>query len=382
MIGRVPACALLGAALLTTARPCCANDDDIQRRERLLSIGMERMPLVPPREAHPSSAAPSLVWQDRVQHSADTPVSVHISVAAPANAAAWNIRVLDKDDRTVEEIASTEPCWASGACWTAPVSGGEARLQLWTAGSSDPYAITLDAYTFATIPSAAQATVGADEKQDIGEASPAIRALAPPIARLVIMSRGAYCTGFLVSPELVLTNEHCVANDSDALSTTVEFNYEKPRVVPERRYRVRRFEVADPGLDYAVVRISPEAGATYGRLRLDPDPDLQNGRHLVLIQHPAGQRKMFVDKNCVLSGTSIPGSAQTNTDFGHTCDTLQGSSGAPVIGNPGSNVVGLHHWQFDEHDAPVNQAVHIDLILADIREKKMLQALANEMLAP
>jgi V8-like Glu-specific endopeptidase len=321
-----------------------------------------------------------MIWADRVRHDVATEVTAHVQVTAPANAASWSVRVVGGN--LIEEISSAEPCWTKGGCWTPPVPGGQVGLQLWTTGPSAPYTVRLDTYTFAKIPTDDQATVREDDKQDIGMATPAIRALAPPVARLVILSHGAYCTGFLVSRDLILTNEHCIADETDALSAWIEFNYEQPRVVPERRYRVQQLEVVDSELDYAVLRISPEAGTLYGHLRIAPTPNLHEGGALALIQHPAGRRKMYVVADCVLDGINIRGTAPTHTDFGHTCDTLQGSSGAPVFQNPGSEVVGLHHWGFDPNGEPVNQAIHMNLILADIRTDKGLPALADEMVTP
>jgi V8-like Glu-specific endopeptidase len=91
---------------------------------------------------------------------------------------------------------------------------------------------------------------------------------------------------------------------------------------------------------------------------------------LVLIQHPAGEFKQVSIADCRVAGVSRTGVAAAGTDFGHLCDSLGGSSGSPVVDGQTGRVVGLHHWGFEEGAAnPVNQAVHIGLVLDDLRTR-------------
>jgi hypothetical protein len=72
-------------------------------------------------------------------------------------------------------------------------------------------------------------------------------------------------------------------------------------------------------------------------------------------------------QDCTVDGTSRSGVGGARSDFGHRCDTLAGSSGAPVIDLATGTVLGLHHWGYLESDPePVNQAVHSRLILEDL----------------
>ena len=53
------------------------------------------------------------------------------------------------------------------------------------------------------------------------------------------------------------------------------------------------------------------------------------------------------------------------SDFGHTCDTMEGSSGSPVLRRADLKVVGLHHWGFVSNDqkwSAENRAVQMRLI--------------------
>jgi S1-C subfamily serine protease len=378
---RATALALAAAAMIVI--PARADDTaaEARRRERLLSVGIQRVALDPQRRSQFEPTAQGFVWSDRIEHTGNSPIAVHLLAAAFGDQAGWTVRVLDRNGAQADELRGDSPCWRAAGCWTMLVPRAEANVQLWTSAPGNGVEIVIDAYQYATIPSEVEGTVGRDDKKDVIAASARAQKFAPPIARLVVLSQRAYCTGFLVAPDLLLTNQHCIADDADALSTTAEFRYQKPFASPERRFRVAKLEAVDRVLDYALVRLEGNAGSSYGRLRVEPAVTIANGAHLLVIQHPNGMPKMIAEDDCTVSGLGIRGAGSTNTDFGHTCDTLRGSSGAPVISD-GDRVIGLHHWGFDENDKPLNQAVQIDLILKDIRDVQHRPAVADEILAP
>jgi V8-like Glu-specific endopeptidase len=75
------------------------------------------------------------------------------------------------------------------------------------------------------------------------------------------------------------------------------------------------------------------------------------------------------------------GNSSTDTDFGHSCDTDNSSSGSPVQifgSNPSENgkVIGIHHLGFrtDTVQAAgpelINRAVRMELIIDYIRRTK------------
>jgi hypothetical protein len=375
---------ILVAAVVATLLPTSGRADDRDaRRARLLVTGFDGHVLEPARRSDASPTAQGRVWSDRVKHTSTTPIAIHAVASAPAAAPAWSLRVLDRDRRQVEVLRHDAPCWtAGGGCWTMPVAGGEAEVELWTEGPADGVAVVLDMYRSARAPSANAATVGDDDKVQLVQASFAAQQLAPPVVRLSIQTSGAYCTGFLVTSDLVLTNEHCIANDADALSTTVDFKYERPQPLPKHRMRVVKLEALDPGLDYALLRLQGKAPSEYGRLRIDRATLLTTATTLIVIQHPGGSRKMVAERNCGVSALDVPGVGPGVLDFGHSCDTLQGSSGAPVLASAGGRVVGLHHWGFDEHDEPHNQAVRIGLVLDHIAHVRQRPDLVSEIDAP
>jgi V8-like Glu-specific endopeptidase len=54
------------------------------------------------------------------------------------------------------------------------------------------------------------------------------------------------------------------------------------------------------------------------------------------------------------------------TDFGHSCDTIQGSSGSPVL-DSNHRVVGLHHWGFDDYGPDAWKRTNRAVRMAEIR---------------
>jgi hypothetical protein len=97
------------------------------------------------------------------------------------------------------------------------------------------------------------------------------------------------------------------------------------------------------------------------------DEDPSSGMPLYVVQHPNGDPKRVSRNDCSVDEVSVAGRGMANTDFSHRCDTLGGSSGAPVVSLATHKVVGLHHLGFEEDSVMrLNRAVHIKQIFADI----------------
>src|SRR5206468_12989742 len=71
----------------------------------------------------------------------------------------------------------------------------------------------------------------------------------------------AYGTGFLVGPNLLMTNHHVLSDASDARASLAEFNYQVDAdglEIPTIKFRfdVDRFFYTDTDLDYTVVAVA------------------------------------------------------------------------------------------------------------------------------
>ena len=144
-------------------------------------------------------------------------------------------------------------------------------------------------------------------------------------------------TGFLVGPDLFVTNQHVVGSAEEALSCTLDFDFEED---PQRRMKkVSTFRVAahlfsDPGLDFSLLRVDGRPGDEFGWLDLR-DRSVKVGDRVNIIQHPAGQPKQVALQHNLVEYVG-GGVAQ------YVTSTLPGSSGSPVL-NDDWRVIALHH---------------------------------------
>ncbi len=154
-------------------------------------------------------------------------------------------------------------------------------------------------------------------------------------------------TGFLVGPDLVLTNQHVLPNADMLESVVMRFDYlqqtngaaAEGRIFPVQT----AFYESSPRkeLDYALVRLSEpplaqemKDGTHQGYLMLSARAVVQNER-VCIIQHPGGlPMKVVLTQNYVV--------ASNKTRLQYVADTDNGSSGSPVF-DQSWRVVGLHH---------------------------------------
>ncbi len=196
--------------------------------------------------------------------------------------------------------------------------------------------------------------IGANNLVGISYFDRAVRA-AGTVARIIVRDGygqvQGFGTGFLVSPRLLLTNQHVLEDSGVARHSLAEFNYEDDEF--GRRETSVRFEL-DPGtffkaspyeeLDYALVAVKDRSEdgtrlARFGWNRLiGALGKAVVGEPLNVIQHPEGEPKQLaLRENLLLDILEDP------PHFLHYgADTLQGSSGSPVL-NDEWEVVALHH---------------------------------------
>lgn len=201
-------------------------------------------------------------------------------------------------------------------------------------------------------------------------------------------------TGFLVSPRLLLTNNHVLESETWARNSQIEFNYQEgPLGNLLRTFTFDldpgRFFVTDVDLDYTLVAVR-ERSTSGETLASMPWNQLieESGKALAtepvnIVQHPNGEPKQVVlRQNRVLD---------VYEDFVHyTADTSPGSSGSPVY-NDQWEVVALHHsgvprrdeigrvltrdgtlWRPGlEPDWIANEGVRVSRIVADLEKQRL-----------
>ncbi len=161
-------------------------------------------------------------------------------------------------------------------------------------------------------------------------------------------------TGFLVSPQLLLTNHHVLPGAAFAQRSLAEFDYEDdvdfiPKDSKLFSLQPKKFFYNSAALDFALVAVNPHASSgaalsDFGFLPLiGASGKALIGEPVSIIQHPSGASKQIaVRNNHILNLVA---------EFIHyETDTQRGSSGSPVF-NDQWQVAALHHASVPRKDA-------------------------------
>jgi endonuclease G, mitochondrial len=171
-----------------------------------------------------------------------------------------------------------------------------------------------------------------------------------PVCRIEVRDRIGrvlgHGTGFLVSPSLLLTNNHVLENANVACFSLAQFNYEvdlnlMPRAVKSFRLEPERLFITDTKLDFTLVAVEDNSVdgtqlSEFGFLPLlTGSGKALLGEYVSIIQHPSGAPKAIAIRENKIKDVF--------DDFIHyTTDTMPGSSGSPVC-NDDWVVIALHH---------------------------------------
>ncbi|WP_405604520.1 serine protease [Streptomyces sp. NBC_01410] len=192
-------------------------------------------------------------------------------------------------------------------------------------------------------------------------------------------------TGWLIAPDLLITNHHVVnarsgtgsgrprADAEDlrlqAQHARARFDYDTDDVETEEA-TVSELVAADPELDYAIVRLSAEPSRPSLKLAEQPLSVAKGDVVAVnIIQHPGGQPKRVALRNNLVY-------AADGSDVRYFTDTRGGSSGSPVFTDDWK-VVALHRGTRRVEDvmfqgrttAFVNVGTQMDTIMRHLQAK-------------
>jgi endonuclease G len=223
-----------------------------------------------------------------------------------------------------------------------------------------------------------EALVGGDDTDHINFLTRGWRA-GRSVCRIVF-GNTAIGSGFLIAPGILITNNHVVTDQRDALGFSAEFDFERDidgnPMTPRRfAFDPERLFVTSPQelLDFTIValRMGSSDGqeiARHGWLPMDERIDkILEGEPVVVIQHPLGREKRICLFNSELEFRAPDNFIQ------YTTDTELGSSGSPAF-NRHWQVVGLHHASVPTGDTRrakplmANEGVRVSSIIRALRE--------------
>jgi len=234
---------------------------------------------------------------------------------------------------------------------------------------------------------------------------------AAAVARITLRHHGREVpigTGSMVSPHLLLTNNHVLPDAEAAASVWVEFRAEVdidnvPRTPVRYQLAPADFFVTDTYLDYTLVLVAPgpdgaAAGTAFGWNPLIASPGkIVIGEAMNVIGHPSGRLKEISIRANRLE-------LQLEHFLHYISDTEPGNSGSPVF-NDQWEMVALHHagvpreddkgrvlrkdgkvWQAGDGDDAVdwvaNEGTRVSVLLRDLRSRTYSpaqQALLDEL---
>jgi V8-like Glu-specific endopeptidase len=166
-----------------------------------------------------------------------------------------------------------------------------------------------------------------------------------------------FCSGTLIANDLFLTAGHCV--EANTVGQAVAFNFERAAngatLLQQAHFRITQVVEDDvAGLDYAIVRLEGDPGATFGVAPV-AGADAAPGATIAIIGHPQGQPKQ-------VEAGSVARVAGNFLSYGNV-DTLGGNSGSGILDAQG-RVVGVHTLGGCSAAGGANSGVRISRIIA------------------
>lgn len=267
------------------------------------------------------------------------------------------------------------------AFWSRDIRGGTARIMVLPKGGRYPERVSfrLGEYIYQA-PVAVLESLKNDDKEALtpvaelsGDA--ALQSAAKVVAKL---RRAGYdanlsCSGFMVSVNHLLTNQHCIPTAATCSAVLVSFDWNPAAPDAVEPHRCRKIVAVSEALDFSLVELEWQPGGPAQRgsaTLVARDPAPKEG--LRIVQYPGLDEPIKVT-NDDCGAATVPAASPVSgahTDFGHNCDTKGGSSGSPVFDGTFS-VVGLHHWGFVWHEPGfdrTNRAVRMRAVLNAIEQ--------------
>lgn len=306
-----------------------------------------------------------VVWTETVHHPGAQFLKIHFSQFALGSGD--RVRLLDADHRLITEYTDQEN--ARGPFWAVAVVGDSLTIELRADAEYSGDGVMIDRYGYGEASLMPESICSGDQKEDVAcYAGTPLATASRAVGRMLFEERGVLyaCTGFLVSDQdHFMSNEHCISSQEAVESLEVTFDYEHTscggtELNPSEAFVGGQLILAHAAFDVALMTLQGRPSEIYGFLPLS-DREPRFNEPLYIPQHPSGDVKQVSVMDCRVSSPVLDGDAP-GSDFGHQCDTQNGSSGSPVL-DMNHQVVGLHHLGGCGSGGGENQAVLMSRIL-------------------
>lgn len=304
---------------------------------------------------------------DKVTDGSDF-LRLKLLVVSPQSFGDVSLTVSDSYGKTVDTM-SLKGSTGVTEYWTKIIPGNAYSLSVTGPSQAPGSSVTVWRVLRSIEPPTALSIVnGFDDRKPITQvADPLVKAAARAVVKLFIQEGDLTesCTGFLIGPQIVMTNRHCLATAADCANTVALFDYDTSTMVPaSQQRRCRQVEHSSQTYDYTTFDLDSPPDPTINALSFGTQSAV-DGQALTVIEHPGGEPKQVTYTHCTASHDPVNGYG-ANSDFTHTCATLTGASGSPML-DASMKVVGLHHLGQTDDERIYNRAVRIEPIIADLK---------------
>ncbi len=171
-----------------------------------------------------------------------------------------------------------------------------------------------------------------------------LRRLSRPVGRLdVRFPSGQFitCTASLIGAGRLITNHHCIPGSGQHGPVTdarlvMGYYSQSDSTVRTYKVNVRPIE-SSQNRDYSILDVEGRPGDEWGRVTLEERPP-HPGEGLLIIHHPGGLVKHVTRGGCRAASPR----PERDGVLLHLCDTLPGSSGAPIFSDDAGGMLALH----------------------------------------
>ncbi len=186
-------------------------------------------------------------------------------------------------------------------------------------------------------------------------------------ATVYVRMSNSRCTGFLVNDDTIMTNNHCIANSSQARGVTVKFDYVAGK--SSKQYTCDQFIGTNSGLDFTLIKCKGSPGKDYPQVVLADYQGKTNDSIYVVHQNCDYRTSYGCSPTQKVSTGRLVG--YNSTQVKHNADTLPGSSGSPIFDKESHKVVAIHNAGLNHgpNNGGTNYGIQMYKIIDNIKSR-------------